>query len=331
MDSVYMNNFRGFTRTVVPIRPVNFLVGENSTGKTSFLALTELFSLSEFWFRLDFNAGNYKFGDYKDIVSALSHNQDEFQIGICKGNEKATGDSTYHLLHFRKSKDGVPELARFSQLCKKYLATIRIYDRHIAAAVSIDFPSPVDRSSMDACFALLQETAKSSPLDYKELSDDEARFMRRSPIYFFPRILAGLLDEKGMKSGSSTLLFPGLPVSFASMAPIRTTPKRTYDGYIKLFSPEGEHTPYVIRKKLPRGKNTTNAFRRALEDFGKDSGLFQSVGINRFGKDGSTLLTVIILPMDPEQVKELKTLPVSRSLVVAQPHRRRRTESARPL
>jgi hypothetical protein len=71
------------------------------------------------------------------------------------------------------------------------------------------------------------------------------------------------------------------------MAPIRTTPKRTYDGYTKTFSPEGEHTPYVIRKRLPRGSRT-NEFKRALEVFGNDSGLFESVGITKFGKDSAS-------------------------------------------
>ena len=56
MDSIYMNNFRGFNKIVVPIRQVNFFVGENSTGKTSLLALLDLLSKSQFWFNMDFNA-----------------------------------------------------------------------------------------------------------------------------------------------------------------------------------------------------------------------------------------------------------------------------------
>jgi hypothetical protein len=288
MDSAYMNNFRGFTRTVVPIRSVNFLVGENSTGKSSFLALAQLLSQHEFWFNLDFNAGNYEFGGYRDIVSALSRDQTEFQIGVCKENSEKPEDSTYYLMHFREAKDGVPELARFSQLCKNYHATMRISDKQLAAAVSTDSAACTDRSSPDACFAFLQETATSLSSGYKKLSGDVARFMRRSPILSFPGILAKLFEEKTIRSKFDAFPFPNLPMSFASMAPIRTTPKRTYDGYTKRFSPEGEHTPYVIRKQLPRGKNATNAFRRALEAFGKDSGLFQAVGITQFGKDSAS-------------------------------------------
>ena len=289
MDSVYMNNFRGFSHTVVPIRAVNFLIGENSTGKSSFLALAQLLSQSEFWFTLDFNAGNYEFGGYKDIVSALSHDQTEFQIGVCKGDKKKPENSTYYLLHFCEAKDGVPELARFSQLCKDYHATVRIHDKQLSAAISRDVSACADRSSPDSCFEFLLGAADSLSLGYKELSGDEPRFMRRSPIPSFPDILAKLFgEEKTVRSKFYNFPFPSLAMSFASMAPIRTTPKRTYDGFTKRFSPEGEHTPYVIRKQLPRGKDATNAFRRALEAFGQDSGLFQTVGITQFGKDSAS-------------------------------------------
>jgi len=253
-----MNNFRGFSHTVIPIRSVNFLVGENSTGKSSFLALAQLLSEFEFWYTLDFNAGNYEFGGYKDIVSALSRDQTEFQIGVCKENSKKPEDSTYYLLHFREAKDGVPELARFSQLCKNYHTTMRIDDNKIAVALSTNSDACTDRSLPQACFAFLQETGTSFSSGYKELSDDEGRIMRRSPIPSFPSILAEVFKDKTTRSKFDFFPFPGLSRLFASMAPIRTTPKRTYDGYTKRFSPEGEHTPYIIREQLPRDKEATN-------------------------------------------------------------------------
>jgi hypothetical protein len=288
MDSVYMNNFRGFTRTVVSIRSVNFLVGENSTGKSSFLALAQLLSQPEFWFTLDFNTGNYEFGGYRDIVSALSPDQSEFQIGVCKENAKKPEENTYYLLHFRQAKDGVPELAQFSQLSKSHCATMRLSEKQLSAAISTDVPDCVDRSSPDACFAFLQEAGASTSLEYKQLSGDERNFMRRSPIPSFPGILSQLFEDKTLRAKIEDVPFPILDASFASMAPIRTTPKRTYDGYTKRFSPEGEHTPYVIRERLPQSSDAKNKFKTALEAFGRDSGLFQSVGITQFGEGSAS-------------------------------------------
>ena len=42
MNYIYVDNYRGFSKTLVPIGEVNFLVGENSTGKTSILGLIKL-------------------------------------------------------------------------------------------------------------------------------------------------------------------------------------------------------------------------------------------------------------------------------------------------
>ena len=46
---VYMDNYRGFSNAAIPLRQVNFLVGENSTGKTSFLELLDVLSYGPFW------------------------------------------------------------------------------------------------------------------------------------------------------------------------------------------------------------------------------------------------------------------------------------------
>ncbi len=39
MIYLFVDNFRGFTNTFIPIEDVNFLVGENSTGKTYIFSL----------------------------------------------------------------------------------------------------------------------------------------------------------------------------------------------------------------------------------------------------------------------------------------------------
>src|SRR4051812_3768119 len=40
---LFIDNFRGFSDAHIPLTEVNFLVGENSTGKTSVLGLLNLF------------------------------------------------------------------------------------------------------------------------------------------------------------------------------------------------------------------------------------------------------------------------------------------------
>jgi predicted ATPase len=67
------------------------------------------------------------------------------------------------------------------------------------------------------------------------------------------------------------------------LAPIRTKPRRTYDAPQTEFSSEGEHTPYVIKRRLT-SKTQAEAFRNFLEQAGASSGLFKSISVKPYGK-----------------------------------------------
>jgi len=90
------------------------------------------------------------------------------------------------------------------------------------------------------------------------------------------------------------------------LAPIRTKTKRTYDQLTQeLFSPEGAHTPYLIRRMLrSHSKSTAIRFRDFIEKVGKASGLFQKVQIRNFGR-GATV------PFELDIVLDDKALNVS--------------------
>ena len=66
------------------------------------------------------------------------------------------------------------------------------------------------------------------------------------------------------------------------LAPIRTRPRKTYDEYKLEYSPEGEHTPFLIKRILD-AKSEALKFRRFLKRIGNASGLFESVLIKKYG------------------------------------------------
>ena len=86
---------------------------------------------------------------------------------------------------------------------------------------------------------------------------------------------------------------------FVWLAPIRTRPRRTYDGYGKEFSPEGEHTPYELRRRL-RPTNKAKTFCSALERFGKLSGLFRKVSIHNLGKGAAAPFELLVTLSDSQ-------------------------------
>jgi predicted ATP-dependent endonuclease of OLD family len=82
MKYVYVDNFRGFQDTLIPLKKVNFLIGENSTDKTSILSLLNLLSATQFWQQYEFNTDQVELGNFKNIVSIESKNRGYFRIGF---------------------------------------------------------------------------------------------------------------------------------------------------------------------------------------------------------------------------------------------------------
>ena len=75
-------------------------------------------------------------------------------------------------------------------------------------------------------------------------------------------------------------LFREMP-QVTSMAPVRSKPQRTYDPLTEVQTPEGSDVPmYLMRLKRTSDKRGKQLIK-ALADFGKQSGLFSAVAVNR--------------------------------------------------
>ena len=138
----YLDNFRGFQNTYIPVLDVNFCVGENSTGKTSFLSLVNLLSSSRFWFEQAFEGGESGFGHFEDIVSISAKNQSYFRIGFTekvfyvnsKGEEEE--DVNAFLFSYIK-KDGMPRLHKCTHNFDQNVVTIAITEKTTRYKVTV--------------------------------------------------------------------------------------------------------------------------------------------------------------------------------------------------
>lgn len=281
-----MNNFRGFTNTTISLRKVNFFVGENSTGKTSLIALLELLTNRSFWWDFDFNAQEYKFGGYKDIISARSQNKKEFQIGFSEQGGKTRKRKSAFMIHFRESKDGLPEFSRFSWVIDGSFFTINRSENQITSYLEEKIPESINSDSPEQTFDYLFNAPKRASSNYKKILSSSSlfRIFTNDSIVFLAPTIINIMHNNKEITKNERLLMQEFPEPIASMAPIRTTPKRTYDGYTMPFNPQGEHTPYIIRENLRPSKTRANDFKKALDEFGLDSALFESVVITEFEK-----------------------------------------------
>lgn len=296
MYYVYADNYRGFRDKVVTMRDVNFFVGENSTGKTSFLALLQLLSPGSSWEGKSFDFREFGLTTFKDIVSSHSENRKYFSIGIfypdeirsaARGEKKKGANEggsiapTAIVAHF-SSREGLPRLAR-------YVVSHRGWEMQIAHANSgISFR--LRKSGLPAHFGELTKDvmagwAKKSRVGTKGFKKATLppEFFEHLPISAVAPLILANINEK---PSSDFLVAPYFLAELAWLAPIRTKPRKTYDEFVLDFSPEGEHTPYVIRKILSN-KKKAEEFREFIQKFGSDSGLFGDVVVKKLGK-GST-------------------------------------------
>jgi hypothetical protein len=70
---------------------------------------------------------------------------------------------------------------------------------------------------------------------------------------------------------------------FAS-APVRSRPRRTYDPTRPFRDPEGDYVPTYLASLFHRDRDDWQRLKRALEEFGHNSGLFDDISVKSLGE-----------------------------------------------
>ena len=294
MDTLILEDFRCFAGPIepIPIRPLTLLVGENSTGKTSFLAAVRAaydlrWSPSEMRFlegfgTPDFNEEPFRLGSYDQIAN--------YRAG-------RAGRAKSFVIGQQFTADRLPRRSRTRRGNRK--SVVKIEARF---AMSRSQPALSEFRALSDGHKLTisgLEDGQTSLLSFSE--DDHVFFERKtdtddlSDNIFFNLFVLGRTtedDDHGLTvTGSeklqtiidSVLYGGGLrPYAFA---PIRTSPQRTYDPIKEIRDPEGSHVPMLLARMLGNGSSPN--FRRRMEDFGVASGLYSNIGIRRVGRKES--------------------------------------------
>jgi len=272
MRYLYLDNFRGFSRSFIPLKKVNFLVGENSTGKSSVLSVIQLLSSFRFWFDLSFNTELISLGTYDDIVSIAAKNKSCFRLGVIDAAER----ENFLILTFINEGES-PFLSKVSYSVSDIIVNIKLSKNTVAVrrferlAISI----------FDNMDSVLQEKGKGF-----KLLREVGRAARNLPLFILVQEANRFLkiEDKDFHIGQLFTRGPGDESVW--LAPIRTRPERIYGPIHPDYSPEGEHTPHLI-KDLQSKDATARKFDKFVKKFGFDSGLFESLIAKSYG-EGST-------------------------------------------
>ncbi|MBQ4388144.1 MAG: ATP-binding protein [Prevotella sp.] len=259
--TLYMDNYRGFNDTLVSLSDVNFLVGENSTGKSTLISLLKTFMSNNFWANANLNCDKEENSTYDEYVNQYSDKRDSFLVGIA-----GRGRNPFHvLLEYHSGEDGLPEVCGF----KSYKDGVSI---------------KVGFSSETTC----QIRNEDNP-DFRKWIYDVDGYETNDKLmpliairHSFPFIIYLNLMHDAIRKGKvireiNTFELP-VDMHTSWIAPIRAKAKSIYSSVDRKFSEDGAHIPIVLK-----GNKDNELLQKKLVAFGKRSNLFDNIEIDTFG------------------------------------------------
>lgn len=282
MPVIYFDNFRGFDNTFLPLKNINFFVGENSTGKTSVLKLIKNISDPRFWLTGGFNSDEAELGYFSEIASYSNPKKKYFEIGIL-GDHRDKQDGLSAIKVRFEDKDGLPSIAEVCLIENKQNIQAVSENGHINLRfdkINLDLINEANK------LKYFKKWVTNNGLKNKAFNKVKIPPPFSSQPLFFQlqSVIASEITNKNNKF--SGIRIPTFLHDLAWLAPIRTEPKRTYDSYKISFNSDGTHAPYLLKQLLSKDAppKEKDKVEKILQKFGQDSGMFDTVSINPLGK-----------------------------------------------
>ena len=287
MDEITLKNFRCFReKQTARLAPLTLLVGENSTGKTSFLAMIRALQDMAYGFQIpDFKEEPYDLGSFDEIThhrGGRAGRADTFEAGFTSQPKKNPARK-YNFTFGKRGTAPTPIRRRLSHgktWVDVSFATGKGHSFQLGTSRGswkIQIPDRLrDRfvSEMDPVFFYFV-------VDDALTSDRENRIASREDS---PPLEQPDLESLRRLTFQSVGLERHRP--FAS-APVRSKPHRTYDPARTTPDPEGDYIPMYLAEVFSSDRETWTALKEGIEDFGKAAGLFDEISIKRLGRKGS--------------------------------------------
>ena len=277
-----------------PLRPITLLVGENSTGKTTFLGcydvLHRMFSergvgdLPDF---PDFNEEPFAMGSFRDIVRSRrgpSGRINEFKLGLSL--EASQNDLPYSELNATFCEEGSQPIVSSLRFQFGHESFLKLERR--GAGTSFQIPGCLSQETnipFGHAMPLLSYLMDVGEVPSRMQSD----FPNLKPVFKYLVSLhphSGTAKHRLSRRRRIRFYLPQLS-RLVPVAPLRSKPKRTYDPVRETASPEGEHIPMLMMRLDRTDKAHWGSLHDDLVEFGRSSGLFSDIKVKRHGKQMS--------------------------------------------
>lgn len=283
LDAFRLEDVRCFAGPqTVRIRPLTFLVGENSTGKSTVLGCVQAVAdyMAGMDLEIDFNRHPYEMGSFREIVRRSRPLIQSFKLGLgwCQddGREAAT-----YTLEMHEREGGVrtavkqatwhlPDVefrVRPGRDARRYRGgPVRARAGNGGSSIVLDLPQPLFHRFQGrpwvwpTVMGPRREDARPEDRVVQTIVAKYADYFRRQRFALSPA---------------------------RSIAPVRSKPERTYSPFLDAPDPEGSDVPAELASIARRGGPKWDRLKARLEGFGRESGLFSQLAVRKLGKSGS--------------------------------------------
>lgn len=292
IDSLLIEDVRCFPGSQrAQLAPLTILVGENSSGKSTFLSLCRLAWDAAFKVDvLDFNEDPFSLGAYNEIAHYRGGKVGRarlFRVGFGFRRNGVSG-----ITGTNDSENELASVATFrNRASQPHLVELTFkYSSYQAS---------MNRSSERDSLELVLSTPTGTVTTKPERVPSSGRFTMN--------VLSFLLSRHARGEGSSAQspteqperenfehvrhlvqdFIRHAPERPYAVAPIRTKPERTYHPVSYDPRPAGGHVPMVLNREFSGRGAEWPRLVEALDAFGRASGLFEEISVRKLGKSES--------------------------------------------
>ena len=273
MDRITLQNYRcfGSEEQSARLAPLTLLVGPNSTGKTSFLALIR--ALWDVAFREvvpNFREHPYDLGSWDDIVhqpGGRGKPMDSFAAGFAMQSLSGWEFQKFQAAFSFASRKTVPFPVNRCFVSEEVAINLSQNDKGDGESARYR----LDQGGWEAITFDLPVPLTDGLLPLRMLSDS----LRRN-IGADGEVLRQFLNDISFQRNITRRPF--------ASAPIRSRPRRTYDPILLAEDSEGDYIPSYLASLYRRDADGWRFLKSRLETFGQDSELFDEISVRSLGK-----------------------------------------------
>ena len=272
MDSITLQNYRcfGSEEQTARLAPLTLLVGPNSTGKTSFLALIR--ALWDVAFREvvpNFREEPFDLGSFEEIVyrpRVRNDHANKFCVGFSYSLPLAIAVETVHFACEFENDGTIP------------FPVVRTY-----VGDSFEVRAPTARSVEDQAAQYRIGIG-----DWKDIGQSAlVGFGRDLPPLSALRYWLTRSDDDGVEAVHRLLDSVQTEKSFTPRpfggAAVRSRPRRTYDPSDVVNDGEGYYIPSYLAHTFRQNPHEWSHIKRRMEEFGQESQLFDEISVRSLG------------------------------------------------